>query len=126
MTAETNAPTIVTEPGNNAGAHAGWAKAFRVAALVEALTWCGLLVGMAFKYVISDNEIGVQVFGPIHGAAFIAYVITTTVAARTLGWSWKVFGLGLICSIPPLATWVFERYVDRAGLLQARPAAAQA
>ncbi|CAN5194808.1 MAG: DUF3817 domain-containing protein [Nocardioides sp.] len=109
MTAETAAArTTPTGP---------WAKAFRVAALVEALTWCGLLIGMAFKYVIADNEIGVQIFGPIHGAAFIAYVITTTIAARTFGWSWKIFGLGLVCSIPPLATWAFERYVDRTGLL---------
>ncbi len=88
-------------------------RLFRVAALVEALTWAGLLVGMLSKYVVSDNEIGVKVFGPIHGAAFIAYVLATFTVARSHGWSWKLTLVGLAASIPPLLTWPFERYVTR-------------
>lgn len=42
--------------------------AFRAIAAVEAVTWAGLLVGMFFKYVVVHNEIGVQIFGPIHGS----------------------------------------------------------
>ncbi|MCA1982907.1 DUF3817 domain-containing protein [Nocardioides nematodiphilus] len=101
------------------GAHRGIALAFRTTALIEALTWVGLLIGMLFKYVISDNAIGVHVFGPIHGAAFTAYVISTSLAARTFGWSFKLWIVGLIASVPPLATLLFERYVVRRDRLSA-------
>lgn len=86
-------------------------RIFRWAALVEAITWAGLLVGMLFKYVLSDNEIGVKVFGPLHGAAFVVYVVTTFSASRSQGWSWRLTLVGLAASIPPLLTWPFERYV---------------
>lgn len=44
---------------------AGW---FRLVALTEAVTWVGLLVGMYFKYLGSPRtEIGVKVFGMVHG-----------------------------------------------------------
>lgn len=88
-------------------------RLFRLAAHVEAFTWAGLLVGMLFKYVLSDNEIGVKVFGPIHGAAFLAYVGTTIWVSRTRGWSKRLTLAGLAASIPPLLTWPFERYATR-------------
>ena len=44
--------------------------------------WLGLLIGMFVKYVPETSEIGVQVFGPIHGGIFVAYVLVTLVAAR--------------------------------------------
>ena len=44
---------------------AGW---FRLIAFAEAVSWAGLLVGMYFKYLGSpQTEIGVKVFGPVHG-----------------------------------------------------------
>jgi integral membrane protein len=90
---------------------------FRAAALVEAATWLGLLVGMAFKYLISGNETGVHVFGPLHGAAFIAYTVMTLVAAGTYGWRPRTTILALAASIPPLATWPLEAWADRTGRL---------
>jgi integral membrane protein len=90
---------------------------FRAAALVEALTWAGLLVGMAFKYLISGDETGVHVFGPLHGGAFIAYVVMSLVAARAFGWRVRTTLLALAASIPPLATWAFEAWADRTGRL---------
>ena len=90
---------------------------FRTAAVVEAVTWAGLLVGMAFKYVISGDETGVHVFGPLHGAAFIGYVLSTLVAARAFGWRLRTTLLALVASIPPLATWPFEAWADRTGRL---------
>lgn len=86
-------------------------RLFRWAALVEAITWAGLLVGMLFKYVLSDNEIGVKVFGPLHGVAFLIYLATTLSASRSHGWSRRLTLVGLAASIPPLLTWPFERYV---------------
>ena len=90
---------------------------FRATAVVEAVTWFGLLVGMAFKYLISGDETGVHVFGPLHGAAFIAYVLMAAVAARQFGWRLRTTLLAFAASIPPLATWAFEAWADRTGRL---------
>ena len=87
------------------------ATAFRVVAIAEACSWAGLLVGMVFKYLVIGNETGVTVFGPIHGALFVAYVVVALVAARTFGWRWPRTLLALACSIPPFATLWFERRV---------------
>ena len=90
---------------------------FRAAALVEAATWLGLLVGMAFKYLLTGDETGVHVFGPLHGAAFIAYVVMTVVAARAYGWRLRTTLVALAASIPPLATWPLEAWAERTGRL---------
>ena len=91
--------------------------AFRVVAVAEALSWVGLLAGMYVKYVPETSELGVQVFGPVHGAVFIAYVVVALVAARVLGWSRWTTLVALGASIPPLATVVFERWAGRTGRL---------
>jgi integral membrane protein len=102
------------------------ASAFRAVAIAEAISWIGLLAGMFVKYVTETSEIGVKIFGPIHGAVFVAYVVAALVAARTLRWSRGTTLLALIASIPPLATAWFERRVTRSGELpsgEAVPAA---
>ena len=43
-------------------------------ALAEATTFLALLVASVIKRT-ADNEIGVQILGPIHGPLFIAYVV---------------------------------------------------
>jgi len=93
------------------------ARAFRVIAIAEACSWAGLLVGMFFKYVVVGNDIGVTVFGPIHGALFVAYVVITLVVARVLRWNLGTTLLALAASIPPLATLWFERRARRSGQL---------
>lgn len=94
-------------------------KLFRTVAVVEACSWLGLLVGMFLKHVAETTEAGVQIMGPIHGAAFVAYVIVTLVVAGEAGWSKKQLLLGLIASIPPLATVWFDRWAERRALLPA-------
>lgn len=42
-----------------------------VAALVEGLTWAGLLVGMWLKCGAEVTDTGVWLFGCLHGAAFL-------------------------------------------------------
>lgn len=93
------------------------ARLFRVVAIAEACSWAGLLVGMFFKYVVVGNEIGVTVFGPIHGALFVAYVLLTLLAARVLRWDLRTTVVALAVSIPPLATLWFERWARRTGRL---------
>jgi integral membrane protein len=89
------------------------ATAFRIVAVAEALSWVGLLIGMYVKYVPETTELGVQIFGPVHGGIFVAYVVVALVTSRTLRWSSRTTVLALICSVPPLATVWFERLATR-------------
>lgn len=91
------------------------ARAFRAIAIAEAVSWAGLVIGMLFKYVLSDNEIGVKVFGPIHGTVFLLYVATVFVVRRPLRWPFGVTAAALVASIPPLFTWFFEIWARRTG-----------
>lgn len=93
---------------------------FRVVATAEALSWAGLLLGMFFKYVVVHDEIGVQVFGPIHGGVFVAYVVSVLVLFRRFGWSRRVTVLALAASVPPFATYAFEVWAQRSGRLSVR------
>ena len=93
------------------------ARAFRAVAIAEACSWTGLLIGMVFKYLVVFDEIGVRVFGPIHGALFVAYVIVTPLAARAFRWDRATLVLGLLASIPPLTTLWFERRASRRGVI---------
>ncbi len=102
------------------------ATAFRIVAVAEALSWIGLLAGMYVKRVLGTSEVGVQVFGPIHGAVFVAYVVVAVVAARLLGWSRGTTLLALAAAVPPLVTAWFERWASRTGRLVLRPAEAPA
>ncbi|MCF6509824.1 DUF3817 domain-containing protein [Blastococcus sp. MG754426] len=96
--------------------------AFRLVAIAEAITWVGLLAGMFVKWVLQTSEVGVQVFGPIHGGVFVVYVVVALVAARVLRWSLSTTLLALAASVPPLATVWFERWATRTGALPAREA----
>ncbi len=95
------------------------ATAFRVVAVAEACSWVGLLIGMFVKYVPETTELGVKIFGPVHGGIFVAYVLVTLVAARVLRWSPGTTLLALAASVPPLVTVWFERWATRRGALSA-------
>jgi integral membrane protein len=111
MTETTAVPEATAPAGSK---HASW---FRAVAIAEAISWTGLLIGMLFKYVLSDNEIGVKIFGPIHGAIFIAYVLTVAVVRKPLRWTWPTTLLALAASVPPLFTWFFELWAQRTNRL---------
>ena len=101
-------------------------RVFRAVAIAEACSWAGLLVGMFFKYVAVGNEIGVTVFGPVHGALFVAYGVVALVTARVLRWDLRTTVLALAVSVPPLATLWFERWARRTGRLAQAPGSASA
>lgn len=94
-------------------------KLFRIVAVAEACSWVGLLIGMYFKRIAETTDVGVQVMGPIHGVAFIAYVIATLVVGSEAGWTKRQLALGLLASIPPLATVWFDRWAEKRNLLPA-------
>lgn len=90
---------------------------FRRVAVAEAITWALLLGGMFLKYVTETTELGVRVFGMVHGVVFVAYCVATVVVAIDQRWSAGRAVLGLAAAVPPFATLPFERYAGRRGLL---------
>lgn len=92
-------------------------RLFRTVAITEAITWTLLLVGMFLKYVTDTTELGVRVFGMLHGIAFVAYCVVTVVVAVDRRWSVGRALLALFCAIPPLATIPFERRAVKQGWL---------
>lgn len=90
---------------------------FRLAAVAEAISWTGLLVGMFFKHAIHAGDRGVAIFGPIHGILFLTYIAAVVLNARVRTWNGKVTLLALAAAVPPLTTVAFERWASREGLL---------
>ncbi|MGN6722226.1 MAG: DUF3817 domain-containing protein, partial [Marmoricola sp.] len=81
---------------------------FRRIAIAEAITWALLLFGMFLKYVTHTTEVGVKVFGMIHGIVFITYVVTTVTVWVDQRWTTRR-GIGaLLASIPPFVTYAVE------------------
>jgi integral membrane protein len=90
---------------------------FRAVAIAEAVSWAGLLAGMAMKYGPPDNEVGVQIFGPIHGALFLIYVVVAFITWPIVRWSTPVGVVAILAGLPPFGTVVFERWATRTGRL---------
>lgn len=92
-------------------------RLFRAVAIAEAITWAGLLAGMFLKYVTETTEVGVRVFGMLHGIVFVAYVVTTVVVWIDRQWSVGRGLLALGASVPPLVTLPLEWWAVRNGWL---------
>jgi integral membrane protein len=101
-------------------------KLFAVTALIEAFTWAGLLVGMYLKYGSGTTDLGVWLFGRLHGAAFLLYVAVAFVAGARLRWPMWALLLAVLAAIPPLATLPLELWFRRRGLLCAVEASSEA
>ena len=93
-------------------------RLFVAVAIAEALSWAGLLAGMYVKYFTDAGELGVQVFGPIHGGIFMLYGVLALVMARLHRWSLGTTVLALVCAVPPFATLAFELWATRTGRLR--------
>ncbi|KAA2259486.1 DUF3817 domain-containing protein [Solihabitans fulvus] len=91
---------------------------FRFVAMAEAVSWAGLLVGMLFKHVIGSGDVGVKIFGPIHGVVFVCYVLVALLVREPLGWDGRTTRLALLASIPPFGSVFFERWAARTGRLE--------
>ena len=92
-------------------------RLFRTVAVAEAITWALLLVGMFLKYVTDTTELGVRVFGMLHGVVFVTYCVATVVVAVDQRWTVRRAVVGLAASIPPFVTVVFDRVAERRGWL---------
>jgi integral membrane protein len=92
-------------------------KSFRRLAVSEAVTWALLLVGMFLKYVTETTELGVRIFGMVHGVVFIAYCLTAVFVAVSQRWSVGTTALALASAVPPFMTVWFDRRAERRGQL---------
>ena len=95
----------------------GIGRLFALACLLEGLTWAGLLVGLFLEYATETTELGVWLFGRLHGVAFLFYVVVSIIAARRLQWPWWVTNIALLAAIPPLVTIPMETWFKRHGFL---------
>ncbi|MDR3662184.1 MAG: DUF3817 domain-containing protein [Mycobacterium sp.] len=97
---------------------AGW---FRLIAMAEAVSWIGLLIGMYFKYLGTPRtEIGVHIFGMVHGVVFLGFLVTGVLVGRAVRWSLVTWVLAGLASIVPLASVIFLRWAERGGALAAK------
>ena len=90
---------------------------FRRLAIAEAVTWALLLVGMVLKYVTRTTELGVRVFGMVHGVVFLAYCLTAVFVAVNQRWSVGTTARALASAVPPFMTVWFDRRAERRGQL---------
>lgn len=87
-------------------------KSMRWIALAEATTFLALLIAAVVKRT-ADNEIGVQILGPIHGLLFIAYVVNAFSIREQLGWSGKTTFWVLVGAVVPFGGYVVDWWMVR-------------
>lgn len=101
------------DPSAPATSALGPRRLFRIVAVAEAITWALLLLGMFLKYVTETTELGVRIFGMVHGVVFVAYVVVAVLVAIDQRWGPARGLLALVAAIPPFATLVLEWWVER-------------
>jgi integral membrane protein len=87
-------------------------RTFRYVALAEATSFLALLAAAVIKRT-SDNEVGVQILGPIHGALFLAYVGIALSIRSANGWTPRETALILIGAILPFGGYVVDWWLLR-------------
>lgn len=111
-------PTRAEETAGISRGRAGsWPAWFRAAAIAEAVSWLGLLIGMFVKYAVDGGDGGVAVFGRIHGVVVLVYVGTVLATSKRQRWSSRTLVLAVVASVPPFGSVVFERWATRTRLL---------
>src|SRR3954463_16833934 len=88
---------------------------YRRVALAEVVTWALLLLGMVLKYGTRTTELGVKVFGLVHGVVFIAFCLVTVLLWVDQRWTAREGLFGLLSAIPPFLTVWWERRLERPG-----------
>jgi integral membrane protein len=91
-------------------------KLYRTVADIEAATWGLLILGMILKYTGVTDAL-VPVAGPVHGLAFLTFVVVTVLVWTNNRWSPGRGITGLLSSVIPFCTVPFARSTTRSGLL---------
>lgn len=86
-------------------------QTLRIIGLLEGISFLLLLfIAMPMKYML-DNAILVKYVGMGHGVLFILFLIVLFTVCERQKWSITMFILGLIASILPFGTFVFDRKI---------------
>ena len=86
-------------------------QTLRIIGLLEGISFLLLLfIAMPMKYML-DNPILVKYVGMGHGVLFILFLIVLFTVCERQKWSITMFILGLIASILPFGTFVFDRKI---------------
>ncbi|MFN2562763.1 MAG: DUF3817 domain-containing protein [Jatrophihabitans sp.] len=89
------------------------ARALRLVAMVEAVSWLALIVATVVKYSTDPHkQLGVQIMGPIHGVLFLIYVGLTLEVRRRLDWDGRTTLIVLADSILPGGGFLAARRAD--------------
>lgn len=103
----------MTRTDTNSAPRLGLFDLFRLVAVVEGVTTILLfLVAMPVKYLLG-NPVWVQVMGPIHGYAFLAYVLLMIVALWGRGWGAGDWLRTFLASLFPFGTFLNDPFLKR-------------
>lgn len=84
-------------------------KQFKVIAILEGLSFLGLLgIAMPIKYILGKPE-ATEIIGMAHGVLFITYVLMVVLIRKQLGWNVKTTALALTASVLPFGPFVVDR-----------------
>lgn len=89
---------------------------FRTFALAEMFTWAGLITGLILRATGVANI--TPIVGGIHGFVFLCYSVTTVFVWVNQRWRFPIGITGLLLAIVPFATFPFELWADKRGLLK--------
>ncbi len=82
---------------------------FRVISFLEGISYLLLLfIATPIKYLQGNDEF-VKLLGMPHGILFMLYIVLAFVLKKEMNWSFKSFGIILLCAIIPFGTF----YVDK-------------
>lgn len=81
---------------------------YRMLTLAEGWSFVLLLVFGSLLSRISEIDL-VMPLGALHGALFVLLVLSTLLIRRRLDWGFGTTLVALICSVVPLAPFVFHR-----------------
>lgn len=83
--------------------------ALRYVSIAEATSYLVLLVASVLKRWGPQDELGVEIIGPIHGALFVAYVALAVLVAVRHRWRPLRSLVVLAASLLPVAPFIIER-----------------
>ena len=87
-------------------------RTFRWIALLEAASYIAILASAVIKRT-ADNEIGVTIFGPIHGFLFLAYLYVAWMIRKDAGWTGKQTFWIMVASVIPFGGFVVDWWLIR-------------
>ncbi|GAA2142211.1 MULTISPECIES: DUF3817 domain-containing protein [Glycomyces] len=82
---------------------------YRMLTLAEGWSFVLLLVFGSLLSRISEIDL-VMPLGALHGALFVLLVLGTLLIRRRLGWGFGTTLIALVCSVVPLAPFVFHHW----------------